>query len=284
MSAERTETTRMALKATIDKSTFESLSADLKKEYVENGGKFVLQVEGMKPESEWREAREKLAEFRDNNRELFSENATLKTKVTDYETRYKDLDPDKAREALDEVSKIEKRTGGKKAEELDAFVKQAIDTALKPVTEKLTAAEKRAEESQREAEQAAFREQIGSVANAKGVKSARLRHVLLDAAEPFEYRNGKVVAKAGRRDPSDPGKDLTPEAWFDDLMKNDPDLFERSGGGGAEPPRSGFPGLAPRNGNARVVKVAHGQPISYRELGVTEDQVIKGEVIIERTS
>jgi len=271
------------LKATIDTTTYEGLPADLKKEYKQGeAGRYVLDVEGMKPESEWRDAKEKLADFRDNNRTLFNENEALKRKVEDFSTKFGDLDPVKAREALEEVDKIGKRTGGKKAEELDSFVKSAIDAALAPVTAQLKAAEKAQQEAQQRAEASAFRETIGSVAKSKGVKDARLRHVLLDANDPFEYRDGKVVAKQGRRDPKDPDRELTPEAWFDELMTKDPDLFERSGGGGAEHQGSGFPAFNSNNGRARVIKIPSGGPVNYRELGVTEDQVIKGEVVIER--
>lgn len=272
------------LKAIIDASTFEALPADVKKEYTKaDDGKYALQVEGMKPEAEWREAREKLADFRDNNRNLFNENNDLKRKVEEFTTKFKDLDPDKAREALEEVEKLTKKTGGKKADELDAVIRAAVDAAVKPLNDKLTASEQRAQESQQRAEQAAFREQVGAVATQKGVKQARLRHLLIDAAEEFEYKDGKVVAKAGKRDPNDAMKDLTPEAWLDHLSTKDPDLFERSSGGGAE--RGTFPsGNGNMNANARTIKVPRGQPLNYRELGVTEDQVIKGEVVIERVS
>lgn len=264
----------MALKFKLaSKVEYDALAEPVRKEYVEKDNVFVLDVEGGAiPADEHRTLQTKFAEFRDNNKKLFDENKDLKTKVAALD-KYEGIDPDKYREMETEIGDLKKKGVGK-AEDLPQIVAAAVERATKPFKDQLEAEQKARAEAQRAADQGRFRELISADATTAGVEADRMRHVLREASELFDYKDGQVVAKDGVRHPTDPLQDYTPKAWLQNLAKSDAYLFGPSNGGGA-------PGANGNGGNKPVGKVLRNP--SPEEMGAHMDDIASGKITVIRS-
>jgi hypothetical protein len=260
----------MALKATIaTKAERDALAEPVRALYMERDGKWVLDVEGMSPTSEVTELKTKIAEFRDNNKLLFEENKELKP-LKEKLKGVTDIDGFIAEHATLKAKVEEfKKKGVGDTNDLDS----AIANALKPITEKLAASENARIESEKRADAAKFRELVTSEATKSGVKPQSVRHVLREAEEKFELKDGALKPKSGVRHPSDPLKELTPADWLLDLSKSDDYLFGETSGGGA----AGIKGNT--NGRPDAKELINPSP---EEMGVHMDDIIAGKVVVRR--
>lgn len=259
----------MALKQVLtSKTEFDALPEAVRSEYTAREDKWYLNVEGMVTKTEHDEMKVKLAEFRDNNRALHNEVEELKPlkiKLKDI----RDVDAFLAEHATLK-SQVEefKRKGITDVSGLQA----AIDAAMKPVNEKLEAAEKARIKAEEASNDARFRELITADATKAGVRPTSVRHVLREAADKFEYKNGVIVAKAGVKHPTEPLKDYTPTDWLGDLAKSDENLFGESTGGGANGDRRPPP-------PANVKQLINPSP---EEMGKHMDDIAAGKAVVIR--
>ena len=261
----------MALKATITtKAEFDALAEPVRALYAEKDGKWVLEVDGMSPTSEVTELKGKLAEFRDNNKTLFEENKELKP-LKEKLKGITDIDAFIAEHATlkAKVDELKKKGVGDGAD-LDT----AIANALKPITDKLAASETARVESERRADAAKFRELVTAEATKAGVKPQSVRHVLREAEEKFELKDGVLKPKAGVKHSTDPLKDLTPTDWLLDLSKSDDYLFGETSGGGAG---GGKPGIG--GGRPDAKQLINPSP---EEMGMHMDDIASGKVVVVR--
>lgn len=261
----------MALKATLaTKADLDALPEATRSLYAEKDGKFVLDVEGgLANPTELHELKTKVAEFRDNN-------LVLTKKVTDLEplvTKFKDVDPDEYKTLKAEHEKL-KGKGVKGADDLQAAIDAAVTAATKPITEKLAAEEQARLKAQREADQARFRELVSADATKAGVTPKSLRHVIREAEEKFELKDGALTPKTGVKHPTDPLKTLTTSDWLQDLAKSDDNLFEPSTGGGANGNKGGGGGGRP--GAKQLINP------TPEEMGRLSKEIAKGEVVVVR--
>jgi hypothetical protein len=259
----------VALKATLTKAELDALPEAVRGLYHEKDGKWWLDVEGGLgvPSSEVQDLKSKLAEFRDNN-------VALLKKVTDLEPlakKYEGIDPDEARRLKEEHDKLQKK-GVTKADDIEALVKAAVETATKPIAEKLASEEQARKAAQQAADQARFRELVSSEAQKKGVRPSSVRHVIREAEQTFDLKDGALAPKAGVKHPSDPLKELTPDVWLEGLAKSDDYLFEPSVGGGAD------------NQNGRHHRPGAKQLVNptAEEMGRNVDAIAKGEIVVVR--
>lgn len=260
----------MALKPVIaTKTEYDALPEAVRAEYTEKDGKWHLTVDGFVTKTEHDELKVKLSEFRDNNRTMFDELKVLKPIGEKLKARkVDDLDAfltehDTLKTTADE---LKKKTGG--TGDLDA----AIAAAIKPISDKLTQAETARIDAENRANQSRFRELITADAQKAGVKPASIRHVLREADEKFEFKDGTVKPKTGVRHPTDPLKELTPADWLTELATTDEYLFGDSTGGGAEGRRIGIP---PRD----VKTLVNPSP---EEMGRQMDDIASGKVKVVR--
>ncbi|HXG69885.1 MAG TPA: hypothetical protein VNJ04_04645 [Gemmatimonadaceae bacterium] len=196
--------------------------------YVERDGRFVLDVEGVVPETKFLEQKYKLEEFRDRNRELH-------TKVTDIDAlraKLAEFDGIDAADAKALKSGLEKK-GVKKLDELESLISDAIAKAIGPVQQNLENEKKAREAAQQRADSEAFRSQIGTVARSKGVREKALDYVMRRAEDTFTLKDGRVVAKDGSFSQDDPTRPLSTDEWLARLAKDEDVLFEASTGSGA---------------------------------------------------
>ena len=83
------------------------------------------------------------------------------------------------------------------------------------------------EEMRAQLNAARFKEVIADAAIAAGVRPSSVRHVVRDAAEVFELKDGGVAPRHGEMDPGDPLQPLAPLRWLEQLRATDPYLFIR---------------------------------------------------------
>lgn len=263
----------MALKYKLaSRAEYDGLAEPVRKEYVEQDGAFVLDVEGgVVATEDHRQLQTKFAEFRDNNKKLFDENKELKVKTASLD-KYEGIDPDKYKEMATEIDDLKKK-GVTKADDLPAIVAAAVERATKPIREKLEAEQTARVEAQRAVEKSTFKDLITADATKAGVEPERMRHVLREASELFEFKDGQVVPRDGVKHPTEPLQDYTPNAWLQQLAKTDAYLFGQSTGSGA-------PG-ANGNGNNKPGSKILRNP-SGEEMGARMDDIISGKVTVVR--
>jgi hypothetical protein len=261
----------MALKASLTKAEYDALAKDLQAAYAQKGDSFVLDVEGLSPASEVHELKTKLAEFRDNNVRLMKQVADLEPLVT----KFKDIDPDEFRKLKANAEKLEKK-GVKDPDAVEEMIRRATEAALKPISEKLEAAEKATALATAEAHRSKFRELVTAEANRAKVLPTSLRHVLRDAEDSFDVeasgKAGRLIPKEGVKNPIDPLKELDGPAWLTGLAKEEANLFSPSHGADTNP----------QNGSStRVAKTTLVNP-TPDQLGANMDAIIKGDVAVVR--
>lgn len=220
----------MALKAILPtRSELDALPEAVRGLYVEQDGRFVLPVEGVVPASELAEAKARINEFRQTNKDLMR---TLELppgeSVVDFiktlRAEYKGIDIEEYKALKSEADKL-KAKGVKGADDLASIVQKAISDATKPISAKLALIEEERTKLKRDLDDSMLRDAISKAASAKGVKPKALPYVEGKARELFRIVEGKVKPIGD--------DDLTPDAWMDALAKSDEFLFEPSTGGGA---------------------------------------------------
>ena len=215
--------------------TQEDIPAGLEDYYEEVDGSWLLSTDD-------KDLKDKLAEFRSNNRSLFSKNEELETKLKGLEK----LDPAKYDEALKALDELEELREKKMIDE------GRMDEVLAERTEKMRATY----EGKLEAIQGKF-----EAATETGSKAqARLNETLVDSAVHQAISNVGVLRKGAVFDvvhrakgtwllddeqnlvPMKDGKvmygkegdnPLTMEEWAKDLLEEAPYLFESSKGAGS---------------------------------------------------
>lgn len=197
----------------------------LKEHYKESGGKWTLQVTGMKPDADFQRVQTAL----NNEREAHKTTKASLTAITET-LGEDDTDPEKLREKLERLASLEagdKKPGTAAFEaEVDKRVKQKIGPLqrehdrLKADNEKLSG-EKRSR---------LIRDKLTEAAKAEKIRDAAIDDVLaresmfeLDSAGNVVTRDGVGVT---------PG--LAPDVWLRDIGGNKPHWFEPSQGGGAQ--------------------------------------------------
>jgi hypothetical protein len=262
----------MALKHVITKKEdLDQLAEPVRQQYIEQNGRWTLAVEGVAPEADLLDAKTKLAEFRDNNRTMHTELEKLRPIVE----KVKKVAGDDIDTFITEHTSLKNRAkalddkGITKPDDINA----AIQAALKPVTDQLESEKQARLMAQKAADDARFRELVSADATKAGVKPQSLRHVLREASEKFELKDGSLQPKQGVKHPTDPMKDLTLSDWFQDLAKTDDYLFGESVGGGAE---NGNRGGGRRPGAKELVNP------TPEEMGRHMDAIAKGEMIVVR--
>lgn len=261
----------MALKAVLtSKTELDALAEPVRALYTETNGKWRLDVDDVVLKSEADELKTKLGEFRDNNRTMHNELEALRP----LKTKYEGVDADEYKTLKEEKEKLAKK-GLKNVDDIEAMITNAVQLATKPLAEKLTAAEERTQRAQEEINRNKFRELVTADATKARVKASSLRHIIRDAEDTFELKDGQLVAKAGVKHPTEPHRDLTTHDWLQHLSRTEVELFEPSGGGGARP------GNGNGNGNPNAKQLIN--PTS-EEMGRNMDAIAKGEMVVIRTA
>jgi len=224
----------MALKAVVD--SLEGIPEALHGEYVEKGGKYELQVEGMKTQADIDRLQGALTKERNDHKAVKERLGLLgDRKIEDVLA------------ALDRIPELEAAAGGKiDDEKINQLVEGRIKSKLAPLERELNQTKTALSEKEKVIEGYTTKERTRMIHDAvrKAGTSAKvlpeaLEDALLLAERVFEVDEaGNVVTKDGSG--ATPG--LQPSVWFTDLQKTRPHWWGPSAGGGAGGNRGGIGG------------------------------------------
>ncbi|MBZ5499530.1 MAG: hypothetical protein LAP85_24285 [Acidobacteriia bacterium] len=248
----------MALKAILSKEEHDALPEALREYYVEKDGKFVLDAEGVEDVSGLKNA---LTAVRD-------ELKTAKKQLQETIDKFKDIDPDKAKEAQKKLQELEDkqlldagkvedllklRTERMKADyenQIVAFNKTILDLKKDLKTANQTMAEVLIDNS------------IRAAAMKAGVLEHAVEDVVLRGQKTWTLKDKTPTAMKGDQViyGKDPNKPISIDEWVNGLQQDAPHLFKMSAGAGT-PPSSGG------TSNAKVVRLSREEakdPQKYR--------------------
>lgn len=207
----------MTLKAVIDDVT--SLPPALRDFYVEQDGKFSLNVEGLVPKA-------RLDEFRDNNIKLAQERDELRQ-------RYEGIDEKKARELL-AIAQNEKDKKLIEAGKVDELLAQRVDAMRTDYEEKLTSETTKSVKLQEKLESLLIDGALRDEAAKAGVRASAIEDVLLRGRAVFKLVEGKAMPfENDEIIYSKTGEPLRIEDWVKALSTHAPHLFEPNKGAGS---------------------------------------------------
>jgi hypothetical protein len=187
--------------------------------YTEVNGEFVLDVDGMV-------TKDKLDEFRTNNR-------TLKTELDALKVTYEGIDPQKAREMAEQAVKIREKKLIESGKVDDLITERTNAMKVDHEKQLQTLTEQRDSVTAR-LEGLVIDGAIRDAAAKAGVRATATEDVLLRGRALFRLHDGKAIPMDG--DKPIYGKDGGPMdigEWVGSLTEKAPHLFEVSKGGGA---------------------------------------------------
>ncbi len=221
----------MALKAKLTKDEFEKLSDPLKEHYKASGDDYVLDAEGVEDVSGLKSALQKTKEDRDS----------LKKQLAAEAEKFKDIDPERAREALKTLHELDEKKLVDRGE-FDRLLKKRSDEFDQREAEY----QKQIKEAQQRLDTYELINPVRDAALKAGVLPKSLDLVLADMrvnsrVKLNDKRQVVVLDKDG--DPTD----LSLDKYFGEVYKNDyPNLYAASGAGGS--------GASANNGNGATGK------------------------------
>jgi DNA-directed RNA polymerase subunit F len=222
----------MKLKATLTKEEHEALDASLRDLYAEKDGKFILDAEGVEDVTGLKSALKK---------ERDAASAAQKT-LKELQDKFTDLDPEKARDALEKLRALEDKTllDAGKVDELVARkterMKADHDNQLKALVKERDGWKGKAGGFEYQLQQTLLETQLRDAATKAGVTRTAFPDVILRAKQIFQPVDGKLVPM--RDGQVVYGKDATQamsvEEWLTALSNDAPHLFEKSAGDQAQ--------------------------------------------------
>lgn len=202
----------------------EAPGAELETFYKPVDGKWVLDVEGVVPESKLKDTETKLTEFRNNNVAL--------------------------KQQLEKVTQTSLK--GTPASEIDvesALEQRTVEMRTNYNT-KITELETRAQQLSSDLERVVLSDSVKEAALKYGVHDSALPDVLNRAREAFTVKDGVAVSKTNALDKE--GKPMSVHAWAQSLAENAPHLFAQSRGSGAQKPVKGSPAQGERTPQEKI--------------------------------
>jgi hypothetical protein len=218
--------------------SLDKVAEPLRTYYESKDGKFVLSIDGTPlgfvPAADHAAQLGKVVEFRDNNVALLKEIEPLRKLKTDLG----DLDLTMAKSAVTELKTL-KEKGVSKPDDITALVTAAVSAAVAPLQEQVKASSASLAAERKRADDQTLRSFVGErFVKAGGIASA-LDYIVGKATDPFEVRDGAVVAKANKFSTTNPGSPLSVEEWLGVQTKESDFAFKPSSGSGAEGNKGG---------------------------------------------
>jgi DNA-directed RNA polymerase subunit F len=238
----------MAIKATITADEFKAIDAPLQPLYKQSGDVFVLDADI--------ESHPAVAGLKNTVKATREEADKFKREATEFKSRFADLDPDKAREA---IKTIESQHDKKLIEEgkVDELVEKRIERMRAEHTNQTKALTKRAETL--EQENKTLLGQLSEVLIDSALTQAAVKLGVRQTAVDDVKLRGRMVWKLVDGKPTPHHSDgtlyygadgrslLSMEEWIGTLQQNAPHLFEASNGSGSES------GSGPRTAGRQII-------------------------------
>ncbi len=252
----------MALKPVVTRDEYDKLPDPIRGEYAEKDGKFQVVIEGaipgFVPESDYRETKSRLNEFRDisiRHRDRIEKE--LEPKLRQFEEE---------KEAL----RAEKEALAKKGVTAPEDVSVLIAKAVKPLQETIFKQEQERARLTEEVITREFDKRLADIALEKGIDPTFLPDIIERAHKVFKYADGKIAARnaEGGLVYDNRGEPLSAEAWVPEIPKP---FYRQSSGGGALPG-----GSTPKSTAKQLVNP------TPEQMGQHLDAIIKGEMVVVR--
>lgn len=218
----------MSLKAVLSK---EEIPDGLQEHYQEKDGKYYLSVEGMAPECQLAEARQKAAEFRDNNIKYLKEREDMVSRLKNYEG----IDPEEYRSLKEQTKKLETK-GVKNPDDIESLINRKLEDVTKNLGSRIQAIEQEKAELHRQIEFKELEKTLSDAARKAKVRDVAMEDAIRRGMQVYKLVNGKVVPTSGDSilySQQDLDKTMPAEEFYQILSKSAPHLFEPSSGGGA---------------------------------------------------
>jgi hypothetical protein len=215
------------LKAIIEKADFESLPEPLQAAYVEKGGKYEIQVEGMKTQADVDRVQNALVKERADHKAVKERVSLLgDRKIEDVVV------------LLDKIPELELAAAGKLDDKkIDQIVETRIATKLAPVVRERDQYKAQVAEREAKLNEYATRERSRTIHDAIRVAATKSK-VLPEALEDalllgervfdIEEGTGRIIT----RDKVGVTPGIEPEVWFQDLQTKRPHWWGPTVGGG----------------------------------------------------
>lgn len=243
--------------------------------YIQKDGKYVVALDGAPSgfvsAADLATANGKIVEFRDNNIALAKEVETLRP----LKSQFEGIDPIAAKDAIAKVAELGKK-GVKGEDDVQKLVTSAVEAALKPVKEQLTASQQATETERKRADESTLRQTITAQFLKAGGKAKAVDFIVTQAASAFKVENGVVAAQPNKFSTERPGEPLGVEEWIGSLTKEHDYAFASSTGSGAAPANGGASQLRP---GQQVLRDPTPQ-----QLGEFATKIAKGEYKVEYTN
>lgn len=243
--------------------------------YEPKDGKFHITLSATPPgyalAAELAAANGKVIEFRDTNIGL----KRTVDELTPLKDKFKDIDPDAARSALEQVAKLNKKGVKDVDNDIQTMITAAVTAATKPLNDQLVQISTQNTENQKRADGMTLRSVIGEKFTKAGGLPDLLDYLITQKASGlFVVENGAVKAAPNQFSTDKPGEPLSVDEWLTRMTKEAGYAFKPSSGGGA-PDAGGKPTQTPRAG-VRIVK----DP-TPAQLGELSKELREGKVKIE---
>jgi hypothetical protein len=221
--------------------TQEAVPEALREHYKEEGGKWVLFLEGDHPAvtAVVTEANAKVGEFRNNNISANQALDAAKAELAKFTAL--GLTPEVIQAQASKVTELEGKVKGSKTQD---DLNQAIAAALKPVTDALAVERQARLDAVAEAGSQRLESTLTQAGVAARVTETAMADFLARGKREFSLVEGQVVAMkdgAPVYSTKRPGTPLTVEEWASNLQAEAPHLYKASTGGGE--PGEQHPGI-----------------------------------------
>lgn len=174
-----------------------------------DGGKYVLDVEGVAPVTQLTAAQQRAQELETKVREFRENNISLKQQL---------------------------EQAGKQPVDIDALVEPRISEMKTNYTTQINELSQKSQALEQQLERVLLSDGVKEAAIKYGVLESALPDVVSRARETFTVKDGVAVSKTKAKDKE--GKDLSITSWIVNLTETAPHLFAQSRGAGAQRPVS----------------------------------------------
>jgi len=262
----------MALKAVLSKEEHAALPEATRAFYVEKDGKFLLDAEGVEDVTGLKNALEAVR----------GELKSAKKSLQDTIDKFKDIDPEKAKEAQRKLQEIEDKQlldAGKVDELLKVRterMKADYDNQISAFNKNIDGLKREVSEANKTVAEVLIDNSIRSAAIKAGITEAAVDDVVLRGQRLWTLKNKQPVAIKDDQIiyGKDPNKPITIDEWVGGLQQEAPHLFKASAGAGTPPNQGG-------GGNPRSVRLSREEAKDPQKYRAAKAQAEKAGVPLE---
>jgi hypothetical protein len=249
----------------IDK--LEDVAEPLRAFYEPKDGKFQITLSATPPgyalAADLATANGKVVEFRNTNIEL----KKTVDELTPLRDKFKDIDPEKAREALAQVEKLNK----KGVKDVDNDLQTMITAATKPLMDKIEQITASSAEERKRADNLTLRSVIHDKFIKAGGHADAVDFIMSRVGGTFVVENGLVKAAPNQFSTDRPTEALSVDEWMTRQTKEVGYVFKPSNGGGASPANGNGARQVPAG--VTVLKDPTAQQLGENAKGIREGKV-----------